>query len=136
MTAPVILVDTSVWIGYLRGDERPAVDRFAAYLDRGVPVAVAPVVAQELLQGVADEREAERLGRYLATQPRLEPADPWAAAVAAAELYRRCRASGVTVRSAIGCQLAQLAIEHGAPLLHDDRDLDAIARVVPELQLA
>jgi predicted nucleic acid-binding protein len=132
----VILVDTSAWIGYLRGDERPAVARLQALLDRGVPVAVTSVVAQELLQGVATAEAFERLERYLASQVRVEPSDPWLGAVEAARIYGACRAAGVTVRSTIDCLIARIAIEHDLPLLHDDRDFDAIARVVPELRFA
>ncbi len=31
------------------------------------------------------------------------------------------------VRGTLDCVIAQIAIEHGVPLLHDDRDYDAIA---------
>jgi predicted nucleic acid-binding protein len=132
----VILVDTSVWVGYLRGDERPAVARLAELLDRGTPVAVTAVVAQELLQGVASGAAFDRLERYLSSQWRLEPADPWHAAVEAARTFGACRAAGVTVRSTLDCLIARIAIEHGVALLHDDRDFDLIASVVPELRFA
>ena len=132
----MILVDTSVWVGYLRGDERPAVSRLAALLDRGTPVAVTSIVAQELLQGVAPGPAFDRLERYLASQLRLEPVDPWLSAVEAARMFGACRAAGVTVRSTLDCLIARIAIEHGVALLHDDRDFDAIARVVPELRVA
>jgi len=55
---------------------------------------------------------------------------------AAADLYRRCRAAGVTVRSTVECLIAQLALEHNATLLHSDRDYERIARVEPRLKLA
>ncbi len=132
----MILVDTSAWIGYLRGDERPAVARLQALLDRGVPVAVTSVVAQELLQGVATPEAFGRLERYLASQVRVEPSDPWLAAVEAARIYGACRAAGVTVRSTVDCLIARIAIEHDLPLLHDDRDFDEMARVVSDLRLA
>ena len=132
----MILVDTSVWVGYLRGDERPAVARLAGLLDRGTPVAVTSIVAQELLQGVAPGPAFDRLERYLSSQLRLEPVDPWLSAVEAARMFGACRASGVTVRSTLDCLIARIAIEHGVALLHDDRDFDAIARVVPELRVA
>ena len=132
----MILVDTSVWVGYLRGDERPAVARLAELLDRATPVAVTSIVAQELLQGVAPGPEFERLEGYLSSQWRLEPADPWHAAVEAARMFGACRAAGVTVRSTLDCLIARIAIEHDVALLHDDRDFDLIARVVPELRLA
>lgn len=132
----MILVDTSAWIGYLRGDERPAVVRLQALLDRGVPVAVTSIVAQELLQGVATAEAFERLERYLASQVRVEPSDPWLAAVEAARIYGACRAAGVTVRSTVDCLIARIAIEYDMLLLHDDRDFDEMARVVSDLRFA
>lgn len=132
----MILVDTSAWIGYLRGDERPAVARLQTLLDRGVPVVVTSVVAQELLQGVATAEAFERLERYLASQVRVEPSDPWLAAVEAARIYGACRAAGVTVRSTLDCLIARIAIEHDMLLLHDDRGFDEMARVVSDLRFA
>jgi len=55
---------------------------------------------------------------------------------AAADLYRRCRAAGVTVRSTIDYLIAQLAMEYNATLLHRDRDYERIAQVDPRLKLA
>jgi predicted nucleic acid-binding protein len=54
----------------------------------------------------------------------------------AADLYRRCRAAGVTVRSTIHCLVAQMAVEYGATLLHSDRDYERIGRAEPMLKLA
>ena len=132
----MILVDTSVWVGYLRGDERPAVARLEALLERGVPVAVTSIVAQELLEGVATPEAFDRLERYLGSQRRVELSDPWIGAVEAARIYGACRAAGVTIRSSVDCLIARIAIEHDLALLHDDRDFEDIARVVSELRLA
>ena len=132
----MILVDTSVWVGYLRGDERPAVARLEALLERGVPVAVTSIVAQELLEGVATPEAFDRLERYLGSQRRVELSDPWLGAVEAARIYGACRAAGVTIRSSVDCLIAHIAIEHDLALLHDDRDFEDIARVMSELRLA
>ena len=132
----MILVDTSVWVGYLRGDERPAVERLEVLLERGVPVAVTSIVAQELLQGVASPEAFELLERYLGSQRRVELADPWLGAVEAACIFGACRAAGVTIRSSVDCLIARIAIEHDLALLHDDRDFTDIARVVSELRIA
>ena len=132
----MILVDTSVWVGYLRGDERPAVARLEALLERGVPVAVTSIVAQELLQGVATPEAFARLERYLGSQRRVELSNPWLGAVEAARIHGACRAAGVTIRSTVDCLIARIAIEHDLALLHDDRDFEDIARVVSELRLA
>lgn len=54
---------------------------------------------------------------------------------AAGALYARCRWAGITPRSPHDCLIAQTAIEHGLPLLHDDRDFERIADVEPGLRL-
>jgi predicted nucleic acid-binding protein len=54
---------------------------------------------------------------------------------AAAELYRRCRRGGETVRTLMDCLVAAVALRTGAAVLHQDRDYDAIARHAP-LQIA
>ena len=46
----------------------------------------------------------------------------------AAALYRRCRRQGATIRSLLDCLIAAVAIRTGVPLLHIDRDFDALAR--------
>ena len=130
----MILVDTSVWIAYLRGDEGDGAATLDVLLERDAPVCITSFIALELLQGVADQQAARRLETYLSTQRRLESSDPWGTVVAAARLYGACRAAGYTVRSTVDCWIAQLAIEHGAVLLHQDRDFEHISRVAPELE--
>jgi hypothetical protein len=44
----------------------------------------------------------------------------------AADLYRRLRSRGVTIRSTIDCIIAKLAEENDALLLSKDRDLQII----------
>ena len=46
----------------------------------------------------------------------------------AAELYRQCRSRGETVRKLLDCLIAAVAIRSGIPVLHNDRDFDALAR--------
>jgi predicted nucleic acid-binding protein len=38
---------------------------------------------------------------------------------------------GVTIRSSVDCLIAACAIRNGLPILHSDRDFDAIARFTP-----
>lgn len=46
----------------------------------------------------------------------------------AAALYRRRRRQGTTIRSMLDCLVAAVAIRNGVPVLHDDRDFDALAQ--------
>jgi predicted nucleic acid-binding protein len=47
---------------------------------------------------------------------------------AAAAVHRACRRGGETVRNLTDCLIAVAALRLGAPLLHRDRDFEAIAR--------
>lgn len=125
----MILVDTSALLPFLAGRSTRASDSFADALSEGIEVALTPIVVQEVLQGALEELEWRKLKAYLLTQAILAPRDPMTTHVAAARIYYDCRRQGLTVRSTLDCVVAQIAIEHGVPLLHDDRDYDAIARV-------
>ena len=125
----MILVDTSALLPFLAGRSTRASETVARALSEGLEIALTPIVVQEILQGARDEPEWRRLRRYLQTQTILSPRDPMATHIAAARIYYDCRRRGLTVRSTLDCVVAQIAIEHGVPLLHDDRDYDAIARV-------
>jgi predicted nucleic acid-binding protein len=46
----------------------------------------------------------------------------------AAAIYREGRSRGYTIRSAIDCLIAAIAIEHSVPVWHRDRDFSTIAR--------
>ena len=128
----MVLVDTAVWIDWLRASPSTATARLAALLDDG-DAAIAPVILQELLQGAASPQALRTLRRRFSALPSLAPRTDTVTYAEAGELYARCRWAGITPRSPHDCLIAALAIEHGVPLLHDDRDFDRIAQVEPRL---
>lgn len=130
----MVLVDTTVWIDWLRGRGSPAVARLDSLLDEG-DAALAPVVLQELLQGAADAAALATLRRRFGALPMLAPKPAIELHAEAGTLYARCRWAGVTPRSPHDCLIAATAIAAGVPLLHDDRDFDRIASVCPALKL-
>ena len=129
-------MDTSVWIDYLGGAETGVVERFAEILDRGYPAGLTSVVYQEVVQGVSSREEFDRTSQYLNSQTFYHPKDPIESYKEAALIYFRCRRAGLTIRSAIDCLIAHVAIEHDLVLLHDDRDFENMAGAIPELALA
>ena len=128
------LVDTTVWIDLLRGRDSPAVRTLRRLLAEGQAVT-APVIVQEVLQGASSPANLQRLREHFLALPMVEPAPGGLTHAAAGELYARCRWQGVTPRSPHDCLIAQLAIEHNVPLLHDDRDFVALAEVDGRLRL-
>lgn len=128
----MVLVDTTAWIDWLRGISTGATGRLDALLEGG-DAALAPVILQELLQGAASPKALRTLREQFGALPLLMPLPGPATYVGAGELYARCRWKGYTPRSPHDCLLAQIAIEHRVPLLHDDRDFEYIAEVEPKL---
>jgi predicted nucleic acid-binding protein len=116
--------------------ETEATRRLAEILDRGYPVGPTGVVYQEVVQGVSSREEFERTAEYLGSQPFYHPHDPVESYREAALIYYSCRRAGITIRSSADCLIARVAIEHDLILLHDDRDFENMAGVVPGLTLA
>jgi predicted nucleic acid-binding protein len=88
------------------------------------------VVVMELLAGASGDDELARLRRLLG-RFELLPVQGLADYEAAAELYRRCRHAGETVRKLTDCLIAVVAMRADAAVLHRDQDFDAIARHAP-----
>ncbi len=131
----MFLVDTSVWVDFLRGAQAPHVGTLAELLAGEEIVGTAPIILQEVLQGADSEKRFDKWRRYFAGLRCYVPSDPVRTHVAAARLYQICRRAGKTPRSSNDCLIARIAIEHGLYLLQNDRDFDAIASAVPELRL-
>ena len=118
-----VLVDTSAWAEFLNGTSSPearAVDRLLAGED---DVVTCGLVAAEVFQGI--RRDREELEAFFRKMTFLEAAgiDTY---LKAADLHRRLRRRGVTIRSTIDCFLAVLAAENGCEILFRDRDLRQI----------
>jgi predicted nucleic acid-binding protein len=122
----VIVVDTSVWIDYLRQNATPQADRLDAFLTDGIVIATTGVIRMELLRGAAPS-VLEELRASLDEHPVLatEAID----FDVAADLFRTCRAQGSAVRSSIDCLIAAPCVRTGTPLLHADSDFDKLAAV-------
>lgn len=130
----MVLVDSTVWIDLLRRQQTVAVRALERLIDLG-EAAVAPVIVQEILQGAVDKSALERLARRFLALPMVGIGDPVALHVAAARLYARARWQGVTPRSPHDCLVAATALQADLPLLHDDRDFEALAGVEPRLRV-
>lgn len=121
----MIVVDSSVWIDFLRGSRTLEVDRLSRLLGRQ-PLLVGDVILLEVLQGIANDAEAARVEaalRRFAIEPMLDDR----LAVAAAAHYRRLRALGITVRKTIDLIIGTFCIARGHALLTSDRDFRPMA---------
>ena len=94
-------------------------------IQQGEPFAITGVVVAEVLQGLV--RDATIIERFLSQWDLLEPSG-FGTYRSAAAIYRRARASGVTLTT-IDSLIAAIALEHGASVFTLDKDFSRIARI-------
>jgi len=124
----MILLDTSALIEFLNHTGSPFDRAIENIILSNSDAALTDIVLTEVLQGIRLERDYREIKESLLTFPVLSLKGPQSY-IHAADIYRKCRAKGITIRSTINLLIAQAAIEHGASLLHNDRDFEAIAAV-------
>ncbi len=121
------LIDTSVLIDFLKANETLQSHKFEKIIQNQVPFGISAFTYQETLQGSKDKKEYEKLNTYLSSQKIYYPSSE--SYEMAANLFFKCRKSGITIRSTIDALIATVAIEHNLILLHSDKDFDYIAKV-------
>lgn len=125
----MILIDTSIWINAL---EKSQTKEYAEKLQQtiaGRDVVLTRFQQLEILQGCKNEKEWLKLSEYLDGQDYLETqSSTWRLA---ARIFYELRKKGLTVRNAIDCCIAQIAIERKVILIHNDRDFEAIGQYFP-----
>jgi hypothetical protein len=98
-----------------------------------VQVSLTDLILTEILQGIRDHRQYERV-KDLLLRLNILHAVPVKTYIHAAEIYRTCRNKGFTIRKTIDCLIAAVAIESDCQLLSKDKDFISIAQCV-DLQL-
>ncbi len=119
----LVLVDTSIWIDLL--SKRPSVVVALEDLPR---LAVSPPILQEILQGIANDAAQARARDGFLALPCVGEPIALPTYLHAADLFRAGRRRGHTIRSAVDCLIAAIAIEQKLPVWHRDRDFAAIAK--------
>jgi predicted nucleic acid-binding protein len=124
----MVIVDTTVWVDYLRGVQNSQTQ----WLNRELGhqrLGLTEIILCEVLQGIPDDSAFARVQRELL---RLEVFATGGAdiGVAAAQNLRTLRRKGHTVRKTIDCLIATFCLQAGHSLLHRDRDFDAFERVL------
>ncbi len=119
----MVIVDTTIWVDYFHDLRTPHTDWLHLELERQ-PLGVGDLILCDVLQGIADEKQAAEVLRQLMTLDVVQMGGT-RVAVAAARNYRILRTRGKTVRKTIDCLIATSCILEGNALLHQDRDFDA-----------
>ena len=128
------LVDTSVWVDYIKGTDTPAVEFLDTLLLTPMAVGITDLVFMEILQGAKSEAGFVKLQRYFSTQQFYRFEDPQSSYESAALMFFNCRRQGITVRSSIDCVIAQCALENELTLLHHDKDFERLGKILPQLR--
>ena len=124
----MVIVDTTVWIDYLRGTDNPE----TRWLDRELQrqrLGLTDLILCEVLQGI---REQSAFARVRADLLKFQVFDTGGSglAVAAAQNYRDLRRRGYTVHKMIDCLIATFCLQARHELLHRDRDFDCFEKVL------
>jgi hypothetical protein len=128
-TLPV-LVDTSVWIAFLKNQETRETALLADLMTEENIVCTCPLIFQEVLKGMSDDKDYERIKKNLETFDLLY-AEPFTAAIEAANIYRVLRKNGVPMHKSNACLIAYYALFNNAYILQQDRDFEHIAKYFP-----
>jgi predicted nucleic acid-binding protein len=131
----MVLVDTSVLIGYLKGLDKEPIKKLDEIIESKIPFGINNYIYQEILQGSRDKKEFEELKDYLGSLHFYELKYGKESFEKAAHIYFQCRKIGLTIRSTIDLLIAETAIENELFLLEDDNDYKSISQVIKDLKL-
>ena len=120
----MMVVDTSVWIDFFNGQPTPEADALTDMLGAR-PVVVGDLTMAEVLSGFRQDADFRR-ARSLLESCEFRAMVGKEVALEAASNYRRLRKNGITVRKTIDVLIGTFCILNSLPLLHSDRDFDAL----------
>jgi predicted nucleic acid-binding protein len=126
-----ILIDTTIWIDFFREKEKSKqADILQQLIEEENNICVCPIIYQEVLQGVGDDKTFAEIKSILQNvtminTPIMTVADH------AIDLYRSLRKKGITIRKPYDCLIASYAILEDIYLLHNDSDFSQMENNSP-----
>ena len=124
-----ILVDSTVWIDYLKNARTRQTELLEKLILDQEDLCVCGFVLAEVLQGIRDEKQYLRVKRSLDNLIYLD-ADKTTFELGVT-IYRELRRQGLTIRNSIDCLIAATVIQQGVHLLDKDRDYEFIDQHYP-----
>ncbi len=115
-----VVVDTSVWIDYFNNKITAHTNALDDLLQTS-SIAVTDVILMEVLQGFRLDKDYQLAKLKLSALPCYEIMNQ-NNAVNYADLYRKLRKKGITIRKSNDVMIAGYCIQQGLPLLSDDKD--------------
>lgn len=116
----MIMVDSSVWIDFFNGVDKPHVEKLYQLLGKEI-IATGDLIVVEVLQGFNVDSHFNLAKEVLERLTYFSLCDS-TLAIAAANNYRILRKRGVTVRKTIDVVIGTFCIEKQIALLHHDKD--------------
>ena len=124
------VIDSSIWIDFFNKKSTPLVEEIKSTLfnyELKSPFVILPVIMQEVLQGIDENKIYEIVKESLFGLELIEY-NQYESALSAADLFRFLRKKGVTIRKANDCLIATICIENKFKLIHNDKDFTNIAK--------
>lgn len=122
----MVLVDTTVWIDFLSARSYPHVKTLENLIFNREDLCICGIVLTEVLQGIREDSEFRRTRDLFGNLIFLPMG--YSIFLRSAEIYRALRKKGITIRKAVDCMIAAVAIENDIPLLHNDKDFVPIEK--------
>jgi predicted nucleic acid-binding protein len=121
----MILVDTSVWIDFLKGANSRERHTLHRLIEEEEDISITEIILAEVLQGIKEDKDFIAVRDYLLEFPIHRPKGI-ETYLKAAGIFRDCRKKGKTIRKTVDCVIAAICIEHNLILFHKDSDFDRI----------
>jgi hypothetical protein len=122
----VVIVDSSIWVDYLRGADTPQTHWLNDRADQQ-RLGLTDLILCEVLQGMPDDSYAARVEEQLSKLVIFQTGGR-RLAIASAQNYRILRTHSRTVRKTLDCLIATFCLMNDHSLLHNDRDYDAFEK--------
>lgn len=122
----MVLVDTTVWIDFFAGQTLTHIETFESLLEQEEDICICGIILTEVLQGIRKETEFQKTKNLFNSLIFLPMS--YSTFLQSAEIYRKLRQKGITIRKSIDCMIASVALENNISLLHNDKDFLPIER--------
>ncbi|GHV72397.1 ribonuclease VapC [Spirochaetia bacterium] len=124
-----ILVDSSVWIDFFhKNNQSVKADVLQELILKENNIFICPVIYQEVLQGIRDDKTFGEIKNILLSAFMLNN-DIMHVTEYAIDLYRYLRKKGITIRKQYDCIIASYAILNDLQIFHNDTDFDNIEKL-------
>jgi predicted nucleic acid-binding protein len=122
----MILVDSSVWIDFFNGQDKPHVEKLYQILGREM-IGTGDLIMVEVLQGFQSDKDFEKAKELLSILTCYSLCSQ-ELAFQTANNFRLLRKKGITVRKTIDMVIGTFCIENSFKLLHNDHDFKMIEK--------